>query len=398
MIVGLIITFESPFFYLIALFFMSEKLAMALFFCCCSLGFIILTLSLAKRRIEEGKVEAEDILHALTPAQISLIVSLILFAAGGTIGAFGSSTFAGVLFILAGIGIFVSIIFVFVRPEKRKPKPEANVAASKVPYTPASTYRIDAPGKAPDLIRKNAPGKDPDLIRKNAPANVVCAKCGTSMANDGTVRHMGEKYYCKTCYEKMAKDLIQLEEERKRLELKRVYFAECSSCGVEHPKSEFHMVDGKYYCEECFNRMFAFESNAAANPVNRKQFDSDAFAMNHKSVISPYLPKDIEDTDTQKCLLENLDRVLPMDLKTAVEAGDLNKNARIGMNAQKVDERLKALNMDAPAANLKSSTDDQLINAYILLDYYAFVLKPESSEGIREARAYIGLELDQRLP
>ena len=147
--------------------------------------------------------------------------------------------------------------------------------------------------------RINVARKSSDPIRKTAPANVLCVKCGTSMVNDGTIRHMGDKYYCKTCYDKMAEKLIQMrtgkqekeikqelvnvlnavlskrvmiqrqeeikrikaqqEEERKRLELERLYHTKCFSCGVEHPKSAFHMVDDKYYCEECFNRMFPLD-------------------------------------------------------------------------------------------------------------------------------------------
>lgn len=162
-------------------------------------------------------------------------------------------------------------------------------------------------------------------------------------------------------------------------------------------------------CSNTFDKFKKKSNDVETKSVKRKQFDRDAFAMDHKSVIASHLPKDIEDTDTQKYLLENLNQVLPMGLmglllhelssqKTAVEAGALNKNVAIGMNAQKVDRMLKVYNMDVLAANLSSNTDDQLINAYILLDFYAFVLKPEASEGVREARAYIGVELDKRLP
>lgn len=308
--------------------------------------------------------------------------------------------------------------------------------------------------------------KTPQPVKKSIPVNVVCAKCGISMTNDGSVRHMGEKYYCKACYDKMAEKLVLMrtgkqekeikqelvnvlnavhskrvriqreeeikrikakqEEERKKLEIERLYHTKCFSCGVEHPKSAFHMVDDKYYCEECFNRLFTLDNEGdidmglfdkfkkkstgtEVSAVSVKQFDSDAFAKNHKAVIASHLPQAIEDMDTQKKLLENLNQVLPMGImellihelssrKAAVEAGALNKNVAIGMNAQKVDGMLKVFNMDVLASKLSSNSDDQLINAYILLDFYAYVLKPEASEGIRKARAYIGLELEKRLP
>ena len=130
--------------------------------------------------------------------------------------------------------------------------------------------------------------KTPEPVKKPVPLNVVCVKCGTSIVNDGSVRHMGDKYFCKVCYDKMAGKLvlmktgkqekeikqelvdvlnaviskrisIQREEERKKMELERLYCTKCSSCGVEHPKSVFHVVDGHYYCEECFSKVYSFE-------------------------------------------------------------------------------------------------------------------------------------------
>ena len=75
----------------------------------------------------------------------------------------------------------------------------------------------------------------------------------------------------------------------------------------------------------------------------------------------------------------------------------LKKLTLQGMTAKKTDELLKSCNIDTLASGIGSSTDEQLIDAYILLDYYVFILKPQESENVRKARAFIGLELQKRL-
>ncbi|MBO4870089.1 MAG: hypothetical protein J5585_10300, partial [Clostridia bacterium] len=113
------------------------------------------------------------------------------------------------------------------------------------------------------------------------PVKVTCTRCGKSILNDGSLHHSGDKYYCDDCYDAMSQkqlnkresDLRQelvyalsavldaqmkreREAEKKRQILERLCHTECASCGADRPKSALHSVDGKYYCEECFGKLY----------------------------------------------------------------------------------------------------------------------------------------------
>ena len=133
------------------------------------------------------------------------------------------------------------------------------------------------------------------------PLGTLCAKCGAPIANKTNIHHIRDKYYCESCYRDMENKLFlfrtgkqecdvkkefvnalnavlakqieiekeeeikrikaQHEEEKKRIALERIYHTKCDSCGIDRPMSTFHLVDDKFYCEECFNRIFSFDLN-----------------------------------------------------------------------------------------------------------------------------------------
>ena len=225
LITGLIVLFGNPFILVIIGFIfpnMSGDFAMPIIYFFDCLSVVILTLSLAKNRLEKGKVNAENIFHALTPAQICLIASMILLTVGVTIGVIGSSTLGGILGGLAFIGIFVSIILAIARAVQRIRKFKAKVSASRVSHTPVSSGVQYKPKE-------------------------YCERCGTA-ADKGTLKELNGHRFCSSCTEIMA-----AAQSSELLKPK----AKCCGCGNEFEKSKMIFVDDHYICNNCFRERYA---------------------------------------------------------------------------------------------------------------------------------------------
>ena len=292
LIIGLTVKFGNPVLIVFtALLFpnMPGEVAMPLsiFFDC--LGIVILTLSLAKKRLENGKIKAESAfraLTALTPSQICLIISMALIVIGEIISAIGISFF-GWISVIGIYGIFASIILAIVRAVIIRRKCKVMAAFFKVDHTTVSSGIQHKPkgqcercGCDLHLIRKDQitsiNGKlycdvCTEYLKKLSSAQKYnCVVCKRSIPSHEMTSIWGKKI-CNECVSKYwagklpelifrpeDKELL-MEAEKKRLALEQLYHTKCFSCSVEHPKSVFHLIDGKYYCEECFSRMFPFD-------------------------------------------------------------------------------------------------------------------------------------------
>lgn len=56
-------------------------------------------------------------------------------------------------------------------------------------------------------------------MKKPVPKTVCCVKCGLTMNNDGSIPHMGDKYYCRSCYDKLKEkyQLAKIDREEKQI-------------------------------------------------------------------------------------------------------------------------------------------------------------------------------------
>ena len=211
LIIGLIVVYVNPSLFAAFLFpNMSGDFGILLFFFFECLGVVLFTLALAKKRLEKGKVKSHGLLRALTPAQICLIISMIMLSVGGLISVIENTNLNVFYGCLGVIGVFTSIILAIVRAVIIRYDRKARFSMMK------------------KLIIKNEKETKQDLVNV---LNAVLAK----------------------------RVMIQREEARKNLEHKRLYCTKCSTCGAEHPKSEFHLMNDKYYCEECFSKMFELD-------------------------------------------------------------------------------------------------------------------------------------------
>ena len=225
LITGLVVEFGNPIFIaIIALMFpnMSGDFAMPIIYFFDCAGVIILTLSLAKKRLERGTIKAENLLKALTPAQICLITSMVLLVVGVTIGAIGSQAFGGMVGGIGIIGVFVAIILAIVRAVKIRQERKAREPVYKPTYTPATT---------------NIQFK----------LKEYCERCGAA-ADKGTLKELNGHRFCSSCTEIMA-----AAQSSELLKPK----AKCCGCGNEFEKSKMIFVDDHYICNNCFRSRYA---------------------------------------------------------------------------------------------------------------------------------------------
>lgn len=192
-------------------------------------GELLLILALAAWRVSKGKTKSTNIFRALTPAQIVLASSLFLM----TIGML--SVHAAALLLIGMLGFHVAIVLAIVRgvlnykmkqsspPEsaqktvapsanshsifsvRNTPTAAAPAADAVKPYTPPYSANI--------VSRRTVPQPLPPLPQQRKlppkPAIVHCETCGIEMKNDGSVSHIGDRYFCERCYERLLLDYYE---------------------------------------------------------------------------------------------------------------------------------------------------------------------------------------------
>lgn len=296
----------------------TPEINMPLFFILLLCGELMLILALAAWRVAKGKAKSNNILRALTPPQIVLAVSLLLLNAGLL------SVHTAMLFVFGMIGIHVAIIMAIVRgvvnlkikqsnqqeyaqntiaplsnsqsvrsvretaPAAAVPAPAASAANSVKPYTPSSvsktgTWPIVSPLVRPLPEQRKLPPK---------PAIIHCETCGIELKNDGSVSHLGDRYFCERCYEdllvryyektgetrksqiillirklnklanykrrkslekKLITALSNLEYYRKLREKER--YTRCECCGRELSNDELIILNDMMLCRECIEEL-----------------------------------------------------------------------------------------------------------------------------------------------
>ena len=389
---------------------------------------LMIIFGVAIRRAENDGNMQRNVLKLLTPAQIFLLLSSILFAVAVLFFPANFKSIGAILFIVSFVTFVLSVIF-FIRGAVNKKKVKNMRTAHR------NRLRSHGSTKYQD-VQNNMPGK------QNIPQTVSCSNCGTVMTNDGTLLHVGTEYYCQSCYAALvekSRDMAMTNlvnvlnsiavkkmtaEERKRLEQERLYHTVCSSCGRDFPKSDMHIVDGEFLCHSCFERRFSFDSPAVDKTMgkfdgfrkNNEQsnmsgavpdtvFDYYTFRKNYRSYIAAHLPKDIESVNTQRTLLEELQNTIPSVKELLLDGGELRNMERgeldsemgIKQIALRIDRIVETLVLPNIENEWKNLSNNQLLDAFLLLDYYCFMLNPEASVHIRDARDRIGLILQKCL-
>ena len=223
LIIGLTVEFGNPVLIVfIALLFpnMPGEVAMPLIFFFDCLGIVILTLSLAKKRLENGKIKAESVFRALTPSQICLIISMALIVIGEIISAIGISFF-GWISVIGIYGIFASIILAIVRAVIIRRKCKVMAAVFKVDHTTVSSG-----------IQYKPKGQ--------------CERCGAA-ADVVTLKELNGYKLCSSCAE-----IMIAAQHSEILNVK----AKCCVCGKEYKKSNMIYVDDQYICDSCFRSRY----------------------------------------------------------------------------------------------------------------------------------------------
>ncbi len=230
LIAGLVVMFGMPILpTILALFFPTlsgdSGLLMACFLCSPSLGVVLLVLAQAKNRLENGDVDADGLFRALTPAQICLMISMLLLTAGMAIGALGNEEFGGIVVFFAMIGIVASIILAIVRGAVRSAEIRRERERRLV---------------ALDLSRRPVPS-DVQTVPKE-----YCERCGHAF-DKGTLEEFHGYKLCYSCVAMMKK----AEQAEKLKEM-----VKCSACGAEYKKDKMIFVDDEYLCSDCFHSRY----------------------------------------------------------------------------------------------------------------------------------------------
>lgn len=212
LIAGLIIAFGSPTFFswISAFQNMPNKFRILTLSCYFCLGVVMFIFSLTKKRMEDGEVRADNLFRALTPAQICLLVSLVVFTLSAIFEAF-VAVLAGDFWWTCGmIGVLVSGILTI------------SGAASK--YTEKQQKSV--------TTVENRPKEH-------------CEQCGAA-ANIRTYQTLNGRKLCSACARKM------LEEAEGGFYPK----ANCRICRQEYNKSEMILVDDRFICNRCFRSRY----------------------------------------------------------------------------------------------------------------------------------------------
>lgn len=144
------------------------------------------------------------------------------------------------------------------------------------------------------------------------------------------------------------------------------------------------------------------DMETTSSVIDVGQFDRDAFIKDYQYAIRPRIPEKMDDLDTQKRLLANLEQVIPIYIAAdreirEMERGSLDWLNGTGRIAYRVNALLGASVMEKIVKEWDGITNEQLIDAFLLLDFYSFCLKPEFCENLKTASAYLGLEIQKRL-
>ena len=228
LIIGLIIGFGSPIFVgCIAFAFPNipadYTMLITYFFACFSV--VLFTLSLAKKRMENGSVQSNSLARALTPAQISLMAAASVLFLGVVFGVFVSEAMGGFAATVGFNGVVVSIVFAVIRGARKRNERKAKKPVRTIAVSP-TVFLCD-----------------------------FCERCGTA-ADKGTLKELNGHKFCGSCME------IMLAAQSSEILAEK---AKCCICGNEYEKSKMIFVDDQYICDCCFRKLYAGSTPVADN-------------------------------------------------------------------------------------------------------------------------------------
>lgn len=140
-------------------------------------------------------------------------------------------------------------------------------------------------------------------------------------------------------------------------------------------------------------------------PLTSQAFNKKEFMGKYGSYISPRIPKNIENAEIQRKMLKELERAIPTVLTLMRDVQLQNKlyvegkleQVIIAEIAVKVDKLIQAANLEKAENDWNALSNDQLLDAFLLLDFYSYCMKSEATVHIRNAQERIGLALQARL-
>lgn len=183
---------------------------------------IILTLALAKKRIENARDYSLTLVRVLTPAQISLIASMILLMIGdvvpGQIGKF--------IYRVGAVGILVSIVLAIVRAALEERKQDQRKKSIQTTKRSQNNDTVTTASPVGQAVPKEH-----------------CEKC-EDVFERGTLRSLNGHKYCISCYKALMDEQAKAREAAVR--------ARCCVCGIYSPTADLIIVDDQYICESCF--------------------------------------------------------------------------------------------------------------------------------------------------
>lgn len=172
-----------------------------------ALGAILFTLALAKKRIEKGEVLASSLFRALTPAQISLILSMLLLSVALIlIGVYGytSEYVSFPLLWLSGIGIIASVILAIKRMVNNRKRHFSSTGKNSVSTKPASvpvSVPLKQQDNLSDAVTDTASSQDQNskvFSESNVTIEGTCYICSKKFDRDSMIL-VNDRFVCEKC-------------------------------------------------------------------------------------------------------------------------------------------------------------------------------------------------------
>ena len=185
----------------------------------------------------------------------------------------------------------------------------------------------------------------------------------------------------------------------------------CAEC-LRPIKDRAFEWNSKPYCKECYDRKVTLSrqtgqdtavKDTAPNGLHLGEFSYTAADRRQiKAAGSRHMPPALNNTEAQLHLLKQLSAVMDItvtELKTAyawnIPEGLSNEQREqrfitaLVETILSVDHTLAVINPDYLRKKASDATAEELVRAWVVLDYYSTALKPEHTQNIQHFRDYI---------
>ena len=225
----------------------------------------------------------------------------------------------------------------------------------------------------------------------------TCALCGQRLNRSGTYLKNGKKI-CETCYQKTN---LPVKEETISERLRRIRLEQeqqnTPSATDNHNKS--NSVENKPQPET--NRSVPVEEKIRKLELGTYSF-SDAERQRIKNIAVKYLPEDLGNPTAQRQILNYLSSVMSLtvvEMKTELSWDICEKipeahrkdefDSALAETILAVDQSMTFQKPDYLKKRVADASPEELLKAWIALDYYSYVLKQEYTANIRHFRDFI---------